>query len=102
MRYIVPEKNLIEFRTSKNDKKKGLQRIPDELYRDPEDHPELEFWIPMSISKINVREASDEDYVERPKTRSKSFYQKNRKENQASLSDFKIIKAIGKVAYGII
>eukprot|EP01022_Parablepharisma_sp_SALTPOND_P013318 TRINITY_DN1774_c3_g1_i1.p3 TRINITY_DN1774_c3_g1~~TRINITY_DN1774_c3_g1_i1.p3 ORF type:complete len:406 (-),score=68.49 TRINITY_DN1774_c3_g1_i1:169-1386(-) len=96
-RYAVPHLYLKEFTTTKSEKKKNKFKIPDEAYR-----------ISESIAATGLPGGSADDakggidLFEESKSRSKTIYQRNTAEKPVTLADFKIIKKIGKGAFGTV
>ena len=94
-RYCVPQPNLKEYTTTKSDKKKNIYKIPEETFR-VSDQEEAKVEAPTEEAK-----GGDASFEEN-KSRSKTLYQRDDKAKPVSLADFKLIKKIGKGAFGTV
>ena len=92
-RYSVPHRYLKEFTTTKAEKKKNKYRIPDEAYcvrDDPTDVP-----LPAPADPSSTPECFEEN-----KGRSTTIYQRQAGPRVSTLSDFKLVKRLGKGNFG--
>jgi len=96
--YAVPHVFLKEFTTTKSDKKKHIFRIPDETYRIQDEvhivvetHKEIK---PISIAGL--------DGIEDSKTGTEMMYKRNAADKPVTLTDFNIIKKLGKGNFGTV
>ena len=94
-RYSVPQPNLKEYTTTKADKKKNIYKIPEEAHRIPDKE---EAKVETPTEEVKGGDASFEEN----KSRSKTIYQRDSKAKPVSLADFKLIKKIGKGAFGTV
>ena len=87
--YGVPNIHLKAFRTSASDKKKGISKIPNKAFL---------------LSKYGIYDTSE--LVSEPAIKlieneiSGSLYQRNMKEREMKLTDFTVLKQIGKGSFG--
>ena len=89
--YAVPATNLKDYVTSKSDMKKKISKIPPENFHINK--------ITSAISPIHEMETV---LFETHKKTGKTVYEKRKSVIQAQLSDFKILKLIGKGTFGTV
>lgn len=101
-RYAVDIKHLKKHTTSQSDVKKNKIRIPDKAFLIVE-------LAPRPISPSSCSTDSDQEkitfsseIIERDKTQSKTIYQRNASEIPVILTDFKLIRKIGRGGFGIV
>jgi len=86
--YFKEDPNLIQFTTTKADKKKNVSRIPTDkpLYFNTQG---------LKENKINVEEELKND-----KERTKTLFSKKKQEKDITIDDFNLLKVLGRGAFG--